>query len=195
MKWIRQLYHWTLRWAEHKRSVYALSLLAFTESIFFPIPPDVLLMVMGAARPKRALYFGFICSVFSILGGIGGYFLGAMAWHLVQDFFFQFVFSPELFKKVGEVYEQNAFWAVFTAAFTPIPFKVFTVAAGAFQISFTPFILGAAVGRPLRFMMVSTLLYFYGAPVRVWVEKYFDLLTIGFTLLLIAGFALLKWLA
>jgi len=194
MRLIRAIYDWTLKWSEHRRSAQALSVIAFVESIFFPIPPDVLLMIMGAARPKRALYFGLLCSVFSILGGVVGYYVGYLAWSAVDEVFFSFVFSEELFNKVGALFNENAFWAVFTAAFTPIPFKVFTVAAGAFQINFLPFFLGAAVGRPLRFMMVSTLLYFYGAPVRTWVEKYFNTLTLVFTALLIAGFAVLKWL-
>lgn len=190
--WLRRTYEWTLRWAEHRRSVHALSAIAFMESVFFPVPPDVLLMVMGAARPNRALYYGAICSIFSILGGAFGYALGYFAWQLVHPFFFQFVFSEELFNKVGLLFEQNAFWAVFTAAFTPIPFKVFTVAGGAFGISFLPFMAGAAIGRPLRFMLVSALLYFFGSPVRWFVEKYFNLLTVLFTVLLIAGFAALK---
>lgn len=191
---IRRIYNWTLSWAEHHRSVYALGVLAFIESIFFPVPTDVLLMVMGAAKPKRALFFGLIASVFSVLGGIGGYALGYLAWHSFDTFFFQYVFSEQIFQKVGQLYNDNAFWAVFTAAFTPIPFKVFTVAAGAFEIAFMPFLLAASIGRPLRFMLVSTLLYFYGAPVRIWVEKYFNILTVLFTLLLVGGFFILKYL-
>lgn len=190
--WVRRTYDWTLAWAEHRHSQTALAVLAFTESFFFPVPPDVLLMVMGAAKPKRALWFGFICSVFSILGGIFGYVLGYFAWQLLEPFFFRFVFSPELFHKVGELFEANAFWSIFTAAFTPIPFKVFTVSAGAFQISFWPFLAAAVVGRPLRFMIVSALLYFFGAPVKDFVDRYFNLLTVIFTVLLIGGFLVIK---
>lgn len=193
--WLRQSYEWTLKWAEHRRSLHALAVLAFTESIFFPVPADVLLMVMGAARPKRALFYGAVCSFASVLGGVAGYLLGSLAWEIVDSFFFTFVFSEATFNKVGLLFEQNAFWAVFTAAFTPIPFKVFTVAAGAFEISFVPFLLAALVGRPLRFMAVSTLLYFFGAPVRYYVEKYFNLLSVLFTILLIGGFLLIKWMA
>jgi membrane protein YqaA with SNARE-associated domain len=191
---LRRVYHWTLKWAEHQRSTYALSILAFTESVFFPVPPDVLLMVMGAAKPRRSLYYALLCSVFSILGGVAGYALGHLAWMAVDQIFFQYVFSQELFHKVGELFQQNAFWAIFTAAFTPIPFKVFTVAAGAFEISFGTFLAACLVGRPLRFFMVGGLLYVFGAPVKAWVEKYFNLLTVLFTLLLIAGFLAIKWL-
>lgn len=193
--WLRETYEWTLKWAEHRRSVHALSALAFAESIFFPVPADVLLMVMGAAKPKRALYYGAVCSFASVLGGVAGYLLGHLAWEVVDAFFFNFVFSEATFNKVGVLFEQNAFWAIFTAAFTPIPFKVFTVAAGAFEISFIPFILGAVVGRPLRFMLVSALLYFFGAPVRAYVEKYFNVLSVLFAVLLVGGFLLIKWFA
>jgi membrane protein YqaA with SNARE-associated domain len=192
--WIRRTYDWTIQWAEHRRSLHALSFLAFIESIFFPVPADVLLMLMGAAKPKKALYYGMVCSFFSVLGGAAGYVLGYYAWQAVDSLFFRFVFSQELFLKVGLLFEQNAFWAIFTAAFTPIPFKVFTVAGGAFQISFLPFLAGALLGRPLRFMLVSSLLYFFGAPVRDLVEKYFNLFTILFALLLVGGFAVIKLL-
>lgn len=191
--WLRVTYDWTLKWAEHRRSVHALSVLAFAESIFFPVPADVLLIVMGAAKPKRALYYGAICSFASVAGGVAGYLLGHLAWEIVDSFFFTFVFSEATFNKVGVLFEKNAFWAIFTAAFTPIPFKVFTVAAGAFEISFIPFLLGAVVGRPLRFMAVSAVLYFFGAPVRHYVEKYFNLVSIIFTVLLIGGFVLIKY--
>jgi len=192
--WLRRTYEWTIKWAEHHRSVQALSVLALLESIFFPIPPDVLLMVMGAAKPKRALYYGFLCSVFSVIGGVLGYVLGYYAWQSIDQVFFTYVFSEEIFNKVGLLFEQNSFWAIFSAAFTPIPFKVFTVAAGAFQISFLPFLLAAAIGRPLRFMTVSALLYVYGAPIRAFVEKYFNLLSVAFTVLFVLGFLAFKWL-
>lgn len=191
---IRRVYEWTLHWAEHKRSVYALSVIAFTESIFFPIPADVLLLVMSTARPKRALFYGFVCSVASVMGAVLGYILGYYAWQAVEAFFFTYVFSEAIFQKVGLLYEQNAFWSVFTAAFTPIPFKVFTVAAGAFEITFLPFFLAAAVGRPLRFMMVSVLFYFFGASIKDLIERYFNLVTIVFTVLLVGGFFAIKWM-
>lgn len=190
----RKMYDWTLKWSEHHYSTYALATLAFFESIFFPVPPDVLLMVMGAAKPKKALIYGLICSVLSVLGGVVGYYLGLYAWHIVSPFFLSYVFSEELFNKVGLLFEQNAFWAIFTAAFTPIPFKVFTLAAGAFHISFLPFLFGALIGRPLRFMLVSGLLFFFGAPVKTLVDKYFNLLSVLFTLLLISGFAVIKYI-
>ncbi|MCX7979393.1 MAG: VTT domain-containing protein [Bdellovibrionaceae bacterium] len=192
--WVRRIYDWTIRWAEHRRSTQALSAVAFAESIFFPIPPDVLLLIMGAARPKKALWFAFLCSLFSILGGLAGYWIGAWAWDIVGEWFFRYVFSRELFIKVGGLFEQNAFWAIFTAAFTPIPFKVFTVSAGAFGISLLPFVVGMTVGRPLRFLTVGLLLYFFGTPVRAWVERYFNTLTVIFTLLLLGGFWVLKHL-
>ena len=194
LTWIRWTYNWTLKWAEHRHSVPALGALAFVESVFFPVPADVLLMLMGTAQPKKALKYAVICSVFSVLGGMAGYGLGYLAWEAVGDLFFRFVISEELFTKVGVLYEEHAFWAVFSAAFTPIPFKVFTVAAGAFQISFFTFAMAAIIGRPLRFLIVGGLLYYFGAPVRVLIEKYFALFTVAFAILFIGGFAAIKLL-
>ena len=102
--YIRAIYEWTLKWAEHKRSEYALGVLSFTESIFFPVPADVLLMVMGAAKPKKALYYGFLTSWTSVLGAVGGYIVGFYLWMAVDSFFFQYVFPQEAFLKVGELY-------------------------------------------------------------------------------------------
>lgn len=194
MLWIRAIYDWTLRWSEHHFSVPALCVLSFAESFFFPVPADVLLMTMGAAKPKRALYYALLTSIFSILGGIFGYMLGYFAWELVGDFFMTYVFKGNWFEIVQTRFNQSAFWTTFAAAFTPLPFKVVTVAAGVFNIAFLPFLFGAIVGRPLRFFIVGGVIYFCGAKVRHFVEKYFELFTIGFTVLLVGGFLVLKWL-
>ncbi len=191
---LRKTYDWTLKWSEHRYSQPALCTLAFTESIFFPVPTDVLLMLMGAARPKKALHFAFLAAAFSVIGAFGGYALGAFAWYWLEPYFIGVVTSAEVFEKVGVLYEENAFWTVFMAAFTPIPFKVCTVAAGVFSVPLLPFFVGAALGRSLRFFIVGALLFFFGAPVKGVVEKYFNTFTILFTVLLVGGFAVIKYL-
>lgn len=191
---LRKTYDWTLKWSEHHYSQPALCTLAFTESIFFPVPTDVLLMLMGAGRPKRALYFAFLASLFSVLGAFGGYALGSFAWSWLEPYFIGVVTSAEVFEKVRILYEENAFWTVFMAAFTPIPFKVCTVAAGVFSVPLLPFFVGAALGRTMRFFIVGALLFFFGAPVKDVVEKYFNTFTIIFTILLIGGFVSIKYL-
>ncbi len=190
--YIRKLYHWTLRWAEHRHGTKALAVIAFVESSFFPIPPDVLLMAMGASKPKRSFVYATICSVFSVLGGLFGWVMGAFLWHLLEPIFIGNVFSQANFNKVGELYQGNAFEAIFLAAFTPIPFKVFTVGAGVFAISPLTLLGASIIGRSLRFFMVAAVLYTMGPSVKKIVEKYFEVFTVLFAILLVGGFLLMK---
>jgi len=192
---LKRIYDWVLSWANSKWSHVALALNSFSESIFFPVPPDVLLMALCLGKPKRALYFATITSIFSVLGGIGGYILGKFFWEVTKDFFLKYVFSVETFMKVSELYNQNAFIAVFTAGFTPIPYKVFTISAGVFSINFPIFIIASLISRSARFFIVSTLIFFFGERVKVFIEKYFNILTIIFSVLLILGFIAIKYLS
>jgi membrane protein YqaA with SNARE-associated domain len=192
---LKRIYDWVLRWANSKWSHVALALNSFSESIFFPVPPDVLLMALCLGKPKRALYFATITSIFSVLGGIGGYILGKFFWEVTKEFFLKYVFSVETFMKVSELYNQNAFIAVFTAGFTPIPYKVFTISAGVFSINFPIFIIASLISRSARFFIVSTLIFFFGERVKVFIEKYFNILTIIFSALLILGFIAIKYLS
>jgi membrane protein YqaA with SNARE-associated domain len=192
---VKRIYDWVLSWANSKWSHVALALNSFSESIFFPVPPDVLLMALCIGKPKRALYFATITSIFSVLGGIGGYILGKFFWEVTKDFFLKYVFSVETFMKVSELYNQNAFIAVFTAGFTPIPYKVFTISAGVFSINFPIFIIASLISRSARFFIVSTLIFFFGERVKVFIEKYFNILTIIFSVLLILGFIAIKYLS
>jgi membrane protein YqaA with SNARE-associated domain len=189
---LRRLYYWTLRWADHHHNTKFLALLSFCESIFFPIPPDVLLIAMGAGQPKRALRYAMITTAGSLLGALGGYFIGYLFWQITQDFFFTYLFSEEMFNLVVTKFQENTFLAIFVASFSPIPFKVFTVAAGVAHISLPLFLFSALLGRAMRFFIVGGLLYYYGASVRLLIERHFEKLTIAFTLLLVLGFAVLK---
>ncbi|MDT7907601.1 MAG: VTT domain-containing protein [Candidatus Calescibacterium sp.] len=192
---LKRIYDWVLSWANSKWSHVALALNSFSESIFFPVPPDVLLMALCLGKPKRALYFATITSIFSVLGGIGGYILGKFFWEVTKDFFLKYVFSVETFMKVSELYNKNAFIAVFTAGFTPIPYKVFTISAGVFSINFPIFIIASLISRSARFFIVSTLIFFFGERVKVFIEKYFNIFTIIFSALLILGFIAIKYLS
>lgn len=131
---LRRLYNWVLHWAETPYAVPALAILAFTESSFFPIPPDVLLIALTLSVPSNGVWYATVCSVASVLGGMAGYAIGWGFWEIVKGFFLTYVFSEALFNQVGEYYADNAFLYIFTAAFTPIPYKVFTVAAGSGMI-------------------------------------------------------------
>lgn len=190
---VRWLYDWVLHWAETPYAVPALVVLAFAESSFFPVPPDVLLIALCLGAPRRGLHFAFVCSLASVLGGVGGYLIGWLIWTEVSGFFFAYIFRQELFYKVARLYNDNAFWAVLTAALTPIPYKVFTIAAGVFRIDFGEFLIASAVGRAGRFFAVAGLIRIFGPPVRVFIDKYFNLLTIVFLVLLLGGFMVVRW--
>lgn len=192
---IRRLYDWVLHWAHTPYGTPALSLLATAESSFFPIPPDPLLMALAMSRPERSLFYAFVCSLSSIIGGAIGYLIGWQLWSVISDFFFSHVpgFTHEVFNLVAQKYNDNAFLAVFTAAFTPIPYKVFTIAGGVFQINFLEFMLASVVGRSMRFFLVAGLIWKFGASIKATIDKYFDWVAVGFTALLVLGFAVIKY--
>jgi len=196
MKWVRSLYNWVLSWAESPYGFAALVVLSFTEASLFPIPPDVLLIPLCIGRRRRALWFALGCSIASLLGGALGYGIGWGAWSLMDQFFYAYVpgFSPEIFAKVGGLYDKYDFWIVFGAGFTPFPYKVITIAAGVFQINFVMFMIASLVGRSARFFLVATLLYWFGETIKGFIDRWFNLLVVAFTVLLISGFALLKFL-
>jgi membrane protein YqaA with SNARE-associated domain len=191
---IRRLYDWTLHWAHTKYGTPALFFLALFESSFFPIPPDVLLIALTLGRRQRAFFFATVCSVGSVLGGMLGYAIGAGLWHVLQPYFIPYVFRQAVFDKVVNWYQAGAFWYVFVAAFTPIPYKVFTIAAGVCQIPFWILVVASVVGRSARFFLVAGLLYFFGERMQLFVEKHFDRLMWLFLGLLILGFVAVKYL-
>jgi membrane protein YqaA with SNARE-associated domain len=203
VNYLRRLYDWILHWAETKYGVPALFLLALAESSFFPIPPDVLLIPLALGARSKAIRFALVCSVASIVGGIAGYGIGYFAWwsgseaySVVALFFFNHIpgFTEQVFLNIQEKYEIYNFLIVFTAGFTPIPFKIITISAGAFSVNFPMFLLASTVSRSARFFLVALLIRQFGEPITVFIDKYFNVLSIIFTLLLIGGFLVLKTL-
>lgn len=192
---LRCLYDWVLSWAETRYGTPALFVLAFTESSFFPIPPDVLQIALSAGKPKRAFWYATVSLIGSVLGAFLGFLIGYAFWTATQGFFFNYIpgFTEELFERVKGYYNDNAFLAIFTAAFTPIPYKIFTIAAGVCGISLLTFFIASVVGRGARFYLVAAFMYFFGPAVKFWIDRYFNLLTIVFTLLLIGGFVVIKF--
>ena len=190
----RKLYDWVLEKAKSPHAERALFLIAFAESSFFPLPPDILLIAMVLSLREKWFRYFLICLVGSVLGGIAGYAIGYGLWEVAHPFFFKYVFHEETFLKVRNLYAQYDFWAVFVAGFTPIPYKVFTIAAGVASLDIPRFILASICGRGGRFILVAFLLYQFGTPIRTFLEKYFNYVTIVFTILLIGGFYLLKYL-
>lgn len=192
--WLRKLYDWVMKWAEGEKSVHFLCLLAFTESVFFPIPVDPFLMAVSTAKPKKAISYSLLASFFSVLGGGFGYLLGYLFWESSQDFFFTYVFSQDKFQIVLDKFQENAFWAIFLAGFTPIPFKVFTLAAGVAHIALLPFFLGSLISRSLRFCIEGGLIYFFGPKIRQFIETYFERITLAIGALIIVALIIYKLL-
>lgn len=193
---LRRLYDWTLSWAEHPSAAWALFVLAFAESSFFPIPPDVLLIALAAGRPDRWLRWGTICSVGSVAGGVAGYAIGMFLWEAVRGLFIPFVFSQALFDTVAGYYERDAFLYILLAAFTPIPYKVFTVAAGVFheRVALGTLVLASVIGRPARFFLVAGTLRAFGPTVKTYIDRYFDAAAMAFGVLLVLGFLAVRYL-
>lgn len=189
---MRRLYEWTVNWSKTKYATFSLFTLAFVESSFFPIPPDVLLITMTVAQRMKWWIFATIATIGSVLGGIAGYYIGVAFFENIGRSIVNFYHFQEFVDIVGNKYSQNAFLAIFTAAFTPIPYKVFTIAAGVFKISLQDLIIASILGRGGRFFLVAVALRIFGKKISSVIEKYFDILSLFFMALIIAGFLLIK---
>ena len=194
MKVIRRLYDWVLTWADSPYGGLALFLIAFAESSFFPIPPDVLLIPLCLGKSEKCFRYAAICTVGSVLGGMAGYAIGWGLWGSLDQWFFTYVpgFHEEGFNNVQIIYQKWDVWFVFIAAFTPVPYKVITITAGVFGLSFLTFIIATIVGRASRFFLVAGLIKKFGEPVRTIIDKWFNVLTIVFVIMLVGSFYLIK---
>jgi membrane protein YqaA with SNARE-associated domain len=190
---MRKLYDWVLSWAYSPYAVPALFMLAFAESSFFPIPPDVLLLALAISIPRKAFYFAGVCSIGSVLGGMLGYLIGYEFMEVLGNRILALYGFMDKWEYVGRLYNEYAAWAVGIAGFSPIPYKVFTIAAGAFKIDFPVFVLASILSRSARFFLVGTLIYYFGPPIKSFIEKYFNILAIAFVVLLVGGFVLIKY--
>ncbi|HEX9614203.1 MAG TPA: YqaA family protein [Bacteroidota bacterium] len=192
--WPRSLKDWVEGLARKPGAGWALFLIAFTESSFFPIPPDVLLIALALAIPQRAFSYALICSVGSVLGGMLGYLIGMEFYEVVGQRIIGLYGLEEQYLAVKTLYDDNAFLSIAVAGFTPIPYKVFTIAAGAFKVSFETLVLASALSRPARFYLVAALFYFAGPKIKPYIDKYFEAATLVFVVLLIGGFIIIKYL-
>ena len=190
---LRKLYDWVLHWAETPYGSWALFILAFAESSFFPVPPDVLLIALAISIPAKAFRYALICSVGSVLGGIAGYVIGYQFMDLIGFRILNFYGLMEKYDIISDLYGRYNAWAVGIAGFTPVPYKVFTISAGAFKINFPVFLMASVVSRSARFFLVGWLIYKFGAGIRSFIDRYFNILAVVFTILLIGGFILIKW--
>ncbi|MGD8867348.1 MAG: YqaA family protein [Gemmatimonadales bacterium] len=191
--WVRRVYDWVLGWAESPYGGVALFVLAFVEASFFLVPPDVLLIALCVGRPRRSLYFATICTAGSVLGGIAGYVIGYQLYEMIGRPIIEFYGATDAFRRVGDLYRANLVLALGTAGFTPIPYKVFTIAAGAFSVPFAPFVLISTVSRGARFFLLAGLIRLWGPQIRGFIERYFNLLSVLVLIALVLGFVLLKY--
>lgn len=192
-RWLRRSYDWTMHWADTPQSLVALLVIAFAESSFFPIPPDVLLIAIVAAAPARWWHAAALCTVGSVTGAMLGYAIGFAFMATLGQGIIDFYHAQEYWDRVVEWYTGTwGIWFLAGAAFTPIPYKVATIAAGATHMAFWPFILVSILGRGARFFLVAAILRVFGPPVRRTIEKRFDLFAFLFLVLLIGGFLVIK---
>jgi membrane protein YqaA with SNARE-associated domain len=192
--WIRGAYVWVEGFSNRPGALWALFIIAFTESSFFPVPPDVLLIALAVAVPARSMRFAAVCTAGSVLGGMLGYFIGYELMELVGHRIIAFYGAEHYWLRVEAAYRGPiGVWFLLAAAFTPIPYKVATIAAGATQMPLLAFALASAIGRAARFFVVAGLILKFGPSIKVAIEKYFDKLSIAFIVLLVLGFLAVKY--
>lgn len=189
---IRRLYDWTLSLAEHPRALWALAMVSFIESSFFPIPPDLIMIPMIIATPRKAWLIASVATISSVLGGLFGYFIGAVLFDTIGQQIFDFYGKSDAVAEFNAVFNEYGAMAVFVAGVTFLPYKVVTIMSGWAGLSIPVFIVASIAARALRFFIVAALLYKFGAPIRVFIEKYLGILFVLFVVLLIGGFYMVK---
>lgn len=193
MKIFSYLYDKTIFWSGHRHARYYLAGVAFIESSFFPIPPDMMLISMGLAAPKKSWHYALIATLFSVAGGIFGYYIGKYAITLVEPYILASSFAQHYYNlKIW--LQQTSLLLVILAGFTPFPYKIFTITAGAMHVPLSIFIVGSIIGRGLRFFFVSGVLYYVGDSLEKNLRRYIDI--IGYVMLtaLVVGYFLYKWM-
>ncbi|NPD21382.1 YqaA family protein [Alterinioella nitratireducens] len=191
---IRRLYDWTLGLAEHRYALVALAIVAFLESSVFPIPPDLLLIPMIIAAPRRAFVIAGICMVASVAGGLLGYWIGYSVFETVGRPVLEFYGKDAYFDEFATRYNEYGAWMVLIAGVTPFPYKVITILSGSTGLSLPVFIVASVIARGLRFFIVAALLWKFGAPIRDFIERRLGLMFILFVILLLGGFYVVKFL-
>ncbi|MCP5464860.1 MAG: DedA family protein [Deltaproteobacteria bacterium] len=187
---IKDLYNWMIQWSGTPAAPYALFLIAFAESSFFPLPPDLLLIPMCLAEPDQAFWYAALCTLGSVLGGGFGLGIGKYGGRPVL----QKLIHEDRIAWAEQLYQKYDAWAIGIAGFTPIPYKVFTILAGILRIKLRKLILVSIFSRGARFFLIATLLHYKGELMREFIDKYFNLLSILFVLALLGGFAAVKFL-
>ncbi len=183
---IKKLYDFVLRLSAHRWSLPALALISFFESSVFPIPPDVMLIPMILAKPNRAFLIAGVCLIASVLGGLFGYLIGALAFESLGKPILDMVGGDETaIQEFSDTYNQYGAWAVLISGLTPFPYKVITILSGVTGLSIPVFIASSLLARGLRFFIIATLLWRYGDVARIWIERHLMLITVSLLAVLI----------
>lgn len=190
---LQRLYDRTIELADHPKALWILAIMSFAESSFFPIPPDVLLIPMILAAPTKAWRIALVCSISSVLGGIFGYIIGAYFFDIIGQPIVDFYGLQLQFQRFQNYYNEYGALIVAVAGFSPIPYKVFTIASGVTNLDIATFVIASALSRSARFFLIALLLWKYGAPIRNFIEKNLAKLTLLFCIFLVGAFVLLKY--
>ncbi len=190
----RKIYDYTLNLASKKNALTWLFAISFIESSFFPIPPDIMLIPMVLATPKQAYKIATIATIASVLGGYFGYGIGVFGFELIARPLLEFYGYMDGFMKFENYYHEYGAWIVFGAGITPFPYKIITIASGAVRLNLVVFTVASILARGIRFYLIAWLLKRYGEPMKEFIEKNLNLLSIIFLILLIGGFTIIKWL-
>lgn len=191
---LKGLYNWTMRVGASRHAVWGLAAVAFVESSFFPIPPDVLLIPMILAVRARAWQLAAVCTIASVAGGYFGYYIGQALFGSLGEPVIAFYGMEPAFALFTERYNELGAWIVFTFGITPFPYKVVTIASGVTQLDPVVFGLASAASRGLRFFLVAALIWYFGPPIRRFVERYLGWVALTFMLLFVSGFLLLNFI-
>jgi len=191
---LQRIYSRCMEWIQTPAGIWALFFIAVAESSFFPIPPDVFLIVLCIGEPKKSFKFAAVCSLGSVIGGILGYGLGLGFMDTLGMKILDLYGLQGKYEVVQNLYQTYDAWAVGAAGFTPLPYKLFTITAGAFKINFAVFVLMSFLSRSARFFLVAGLIYMFGPKVQHFIYRYFNYLTLVFVVLLIGGFIIIKML-
>lgn len=192
LKLFSYLYDKTISWSKHPHAPYYLAGVSFAESSFFPIPPDVMLMSMGLAKPASAWRYAFIATLFSVVGGIFGYLIGVFGIELIEPFINGSSYAQS-YQHVAEWFKIYGVWIIILAGFTPLPYKLFTIAAGAMMMPFLPFVVGSIIGRGLRFFLVSTVMYFAGERIQTRLRHYVDVIGWSTVIIFVIVYFFIRW--
>ncbi len=180
--------------ASRKGAVRVLMAVSFTEAIFFPIPPDLLLLPMGLANRQGVFRLAWICLIFSLVGGVVGYAIGYFFMETIGNPIIRFYGLETQYAKIQSWYDTYSAWAVSLAGLTPIPYKLCTLTAGAFKINWPVFLIASAISRGLRFFTIAALIYFFGETARTFLEKHFNMVMTAALILVILGFVVVKYI-